>query len=82
MIIESIKMKLIELQDNHKNTMKFRSKELPEDYDNIEQVFYYQSLLYVSKVIFSKLISKYHNNLFVGYFGIQKVHKLITKKYY
>lgn len=41
-----------------------------------------QSLLYILELIRSKLINHHHNNLLAGYFGIDKVQELITKKYY
>ena len=34
------------------------------------------------KVICSKQINKYYNNPIAGYFGIEKIWKLIAKKYY
>ena len=34
------------------------------------------------KIISSKLISKYHNDLLASFFGINKIKKLINPKYY
>ncbi len=45
-------------------------------------MFHYQGLLYVPKVIRSELISKHHDNLFVGHFDIEKTQELIARKYY
>ncbi len=75
-------MRLPELQDDDKEAMKLRLKRLPEGWEDIEQVLHYQGLLYVSKVIHSELISKHHDNPLAGHFGIEKIHKLIAKKYY
>ena len=50
--------------------------------DDIKDVLYYQSFLYVLKVIYFELIIKYHNNLLIDYFGIEKTQKLIARKYY
>ncbi len=41
-----------------------------------------QDLPYVPKVIRSELISKSHDDLLVGYFGIEKTRELIARKYY
>ncbi len=70
------------MQDDDKEAMKLRSEGLPEGWEDIEQVLYYQSLLYIPKVIYSELISRYHNDLLAGYFGIEKTCKLIARKYY
>ncbi len=59
-----------------------RSKGLPEGWENIEQVFHYQSLPYVPKVIRSELINKYHDDPLAGHFGIEKTRELIARKYY
>ncbi len=77
-----MRIKLPELQDDDKKTKKLRSKELPEGWEDIEEVFYYQGLPYVSKVICSELISSHHDNPLAGYFGIKKTQELITRKYY
>ncbi len=62
--------------------MKLRSEELPEVWDNIEQVLHYQGLPYVPKVIRSELISRHHDDPLAGHFGIEKTRKLIARKYY
>ncbi len=65
-------MKLPELQDDDKEAKKMRSKGLSEDWKDIEQVLYYQNLLYIPKVICSELINRYHDNPLIGYFSIEK----------
>ncbi len=75
-------MRLPELQDDDKETMKLRSEELPKGWEDIKQVLHYQGLLYVSKVIYSELISRHHNNPLASHFGIKKTRELIAKKYY
>ncbi len=39
--IEGMRMRLLELQDDNKEAKKLRSKRLPEDWEDIEQVLYY-----------------------------------------
>ncbi len=62
--------------------MKLRSDGLPEGWEDIEQVLYYQGLPYVPKVIHSGLISRHHNDPLAGHFGIKKTRELIARKYY
>ena len=75
-------MRLLELENTDKEAKKLSSKKLPESWENIEEIFYYQSLLYFLKVIWSELINKHHNNLLTSYFGIKKTWELIARKYH
>ncbi len=77
-----MRMRLPELQDNDKEAMKLKSEELPEDWEDIEQILYYQGLPYVPKVIRSELISRHHDDPLVDHFGIEKTRELIARKYY
>ncbi len=65
-------MRLCKLQDDDKEVKKLRREGLSEGWDNIEEVFHYQSLLYIPKIIYSKLISKHHDNPLASYFGIKE----------
>lgn len=76
--IKAMKMRLLKLQNNDKKARKLRSEKLSEDWKDTEKVIYYQSLLYISKVICFKLINKYYDNPLIGYFRIEKTQKLIT----
>ena len=44
-------MRLLKLEDNYKKVKKLKSKKLLEGWKDIEEVFHYQSLLYILKVI-------------------------------
>ncbi len=48
----------------------------------MEEVFYYQGLPYVPKVICSDLINRHHDKPFTDHFGIPKTWELIATKYY
>ncbi len=50
-------MKHLNLQDNDKEAKKLKVERLPKSLENIQEIFYYQKLLYISKIISSKLIS-------------------------
>ncbi len=77
--IRGMRMRLPELHDDDKEAMKLRLKGLLEGWKDIEQMFYYQGLLYVPKVIRLELINRRHDNPLVGHFGIEKTCKLIAR---
>ena len=78
-----MRMRLLKLQDDDQEAKELRSEQiLPERWENIKQVLYYQGLSYVSEVIRLVLISRHHNNLLASHFGIKKTRELIAKKYY
>ena len=43
---------------------------------------HYQSFLYILKIIWIKLINRYHNILLGGHFSVEKTYKLVARKYY
>ncbi len=55
---------------------------MKEGWEEIEEVLHHQGLLYMPKVIRTKLISRHYDNLLVGYFGFEKTQELIAWKYY
>ena len=57
-----------------------RLEELLKGWENIEEVFHYQKLPYISKVICLELISRYHDNFFAGHFGISKEDSKVDNK--
>ena len=74
-------LKLYKLQAKDKQAQKTRTEYL-KGCDNIDDVLHHQSLPYIPEIIQTKLISKYHNNLLAGHFGIKKTHELVAQKYY
>ena len=64
---------LAELQDNNKETKALKSAAgLPKDWENNKKLLQYWELLYIPKIIHSKLISYHHNDPLTRYFGINK----------
>ena len=59
-----------------------RLEKLSEGWEDIKEVFHYQSFPYISKIIYSKLLNKHYNILFKSHFDIKKMQELINKKYY
>ena len=45
-------------------------------------MLYYSDILYILKIIRTKLINCHYNYLLVGYFEIKNLNKLITRKYH
>lgn len=48
----------------------------------MKDILYYQGLSYILKIICSKIISCYDNNLLASYFGIEKAKNLVNRKYF
>lgn len=48
----------------------------------MEGVLYYQGLLYVPEIIWSKIISRHYDDLLVGHFVIYKTRELVARKYF
>ncbi len=80
--IRGMRMRLPELYNDDKEVMKLMSEGLPEGWEDIQQVIHYQGLPYVLKIIYSELISRHHDDLLAGHFGIMKTRELIVRKYY
>ena len=77
-----MKLQLAKLKDNNKEAKALRIGGFPKDWEDVNGVLQYWGLLYVPELIHSKVISYYHNDLFVGNFGIDKTRELIGRKYY
>ena len=45
-------------------------------------MFQYQGLPYIPEIIRSEVISRHHDDLLAGHFGIDKTRELIGRKYY
>ena len=53
-----------------------------KDRKDINRLLYYLGFFYISKIIYIELISWHHNDLLVGYLGVEKLPKLVARKYY
>lgn len=70
------------LQDNIAKANKLRVEKLSKNKKDIERVLYHQGLSYIPEILYFNFINYYYKNLLAGYFEIDKMHKLITRKYY
>ena len=81
--IGGMRLRLQELQGKDKQARKLRAKQpIKDSWKDIDGVLHHQSLPYISGIIQTELISKHHNNLLAGHFGIEKTRKLVAQKYY
>ena len=51
-------------------------------YIDIDGMLHYYKLLFIPEIIWTKLISRNHNNSPVDFFDINKTKKLIGQKYF
>ena len=77
-----MKLQLLKLQDKDEEAKTLRAAGLPEDWEDVKGVLQYRELLYVPKIIRSKVIIRHYNDLLVGHFGINKTRELVGRKYY
>ena len=76
-----MRLRLHKLQAKDEQARKTRA-EYSEGWDNIDGILHHQGLPYVSEIIRTELISRYHDNPLASHFGIEKIHELIARKYY
>ena len=79
--INSKRLRLQELQKANREAQELRQQKA-NSYEEINEIFYHQGLPFVLKAIWTELISRHHNNLLAGYFGIKKTRKFLAQKYY
>lgn len=72
---------LLELQDNNVEAKKLWTKKLFEGWNNIKEVYHHKILLYVSEMIYIKLISHHHKDSLAGHSEMNGTYELIAKKY-
>lgn len=81
--IGSMSLRLSELKNKDLEAQKFRGAEFAtERWEDVDRIFYYQRLFYIPQIICLELISCHNDNLLVEHFKINKIRKLVAKKYY
>ncbi len=71
------------LQTENQKTWRVREQSLKDGWEEYaNEVLYYWSLTYIPEIVMTELISKHHDDLLDGYFGINKTRELIAQKYY
>lgn len=76
-----MRLRLLKLQKSDKEVRKIRTERLNR-YKDIDGILHYQGLLFISKIIWIKLINRHYNNPLAGHFDINKTKELISRKYY
>lgn len=79
--IDGMRLYLPKLEDEDTQARRVWS-ELRESLKDIDKILHYRDLLYISKLILTKLISRHHDKPIAGHFGIKKTKKLIDQRYY
>ena len=77
-----MRLRLVELQVEDSQAQKIRAEKLGRNWQDFNEILYYQGLLYILEIIRTELISRYNNDLLVGHFQIEKMQELVTRKYY
>ena len=78
-----MRLRLAELQESDDEAQKLRAtEELQEGWTDIDGVLHHQGLPFVTEIIQTELISRHHDDLLAGHFGINKTRELIGWKYY
>ncbi len=55
---------------------------MPEGWEDIKGVLKYQGLPYLPEIIRYEILSKHHDDLLAGHFGIDKTRELVARKYF
>lgn len=80
--IRGVRLRLQELQAKNQQVEKIKTKKLEKSWKNIDKTLHHQRFSYILEIIYIELINRYQNNLLIRHFGIDKIQKLTTKKYY
>ena len=80
--IKDMNLQFPELQDNDKKAKVLRAAGLPEGWKKVKGVLQYRGLPYFPEIIRFEMISHHYNDPLVGHFGIDKIRKLVGRKYY
>ena len=80
--IGGMRLRLVELQTEDGQARKIRAEKLGRNWEDSDGILHHQGLPYIFKIIRTELISRHHNDLLAGYFGIEKTQELIARKYY
>ena len=76
-----MRLRLAELQESDEEARRIRAEGLNR-YEELDGVLYHQGLPFVPEAIRTEIISRHHDDLLAGYFGIDKTKDLVGRKYY
>ena len=73
-----MRLRLQELQETNSKAQELRQQKA-DGYKEIDAIFHHQGLPFVPKAIQTELISRHHDDLLAGHFGIKKTCKLLAQ---
>ena len=76
-----MRLRLQELQETNSEAQELRQQKA-DGYEEIDDILHHQGLPFVPEAIRTELISRHHDDLLAGHFGIEKTCKLLARKYY
>ena len=79
--IGGMRLRFQELQEEDDQAKEIRADK-PEGWEESDRVLQHQGLPYVPEIIRTKLVSRHHDDLLAGHFGIEKTGELLARKYY
>ena len=74
-----MKLRLPELQESNAEAKKLRSRDLSKSWEYVENVLQHEGLLYISKIICSKIICCYRDDPLAGQIIIKKTREMVVK---
>ena len=77
-----MRLRLPELQEEDQVAKKIREQGLEDGWEDIDGLLHHQGIPYVPEIMRTKLISRDHNNLLVGHFGVHKTWEFVARKSY
>ena len=80
--IGGIRLRLVELQAENGQARKIGAEELSGNWENSDRILHHPGLPYNLEIIRTRLISRHHDHPLAGYFGIEKIRKLVARNYY
>ena len=69
--IRGLRLRFPELQAEDRKAQEIREQGLKDGWKDIEEVLYWESLLYLPEIIRTEIISRHHNDPLAGHFGIK-----------
>lgn len=76
-----MRLKLHKLQETDSKTQELKQQKA-DGYKKIDEILHHWSLPFVSKAIWTKLISRHYDNLLADHIGIKKTCNFLAWKHY
>ena len=77
-----MRLRVVELQAEDGQAQKIKAKKLGKNWEDSDSILYYQGLPHIPEIIKTGLISRHYDDPLAGHFGIEKMQKLVARKYH